>query len=530
VSRSPLPYRAYGATGDYAGARRNRRAFQLGVVLVAALTFALWFSENFLRYDLLESQYLSALSLHPESARPIMRRVVRSDTEQNEVPSARYVEALAEIEEPGFELQRFEQAYLLDPANSILIMKYGCQLFKNKQYREARERFREAGVQPPKNALPRYLEAAALAAASRPDESLADAIALLARTNNTHDPVIYPKPLWHVSLPRDGALYAQKRRELVDEVLEPLFQFGNLLERRAERAMDEATIQEWDVWLEKFEEMGARLAGNPTAPEEEIGVSQILAGIHFQLQALRLRNEISRQVQDTDLPGVNERMARLNTARETLIGAEDVRVAQLRSAEGAYTRPISLLWRGFACFFGMLVLVGIASRLGGAERALWTIPQPRMVYLVLGLCMLNFLLILLTFNYLIPEPGSLSFQITVAGWWGNCALLVLFGLAYPPMTLRPQPEWEQPREDDGESSEDTMTPPEGKWRPCLAMSRRYFGTLIGVYFVTICLWFVFFRLTNQVYPSQLELLAPGFREMEVEAVRQVQAMLQNSVR
>jgi len=524
VSRLALPYQAYGATGDYVGARRNRRSFQLAVVMAIGLTAAFWFSETYLRYDLHETQYRQSLSLHDESARPLMRNVVRRDLEQSEAPTARYIEALAEIEEPGFELQRYEQAYQLDPTNSILVLKYGCQLFKNRQYREARERFREAAVQPPKNALPRYLEAAALAAATGPEETLAEAIALLARTNNTHDPVIYPKPLWHASLPTDGALYAEKMRDQVDRSLAPLYQFSELLARRARRALEEGTVQEWDPWLEKFQEMGERIVGTPESADEEIGVSQSLAGIHFQLLALEIRNEISRKVHGVELPGAMEAILRLNTARETLAGAEDRRIAMVKTAEDAFAYPLELVVRTLLVLFVMLVFLMVVCRMCGSERALWTIPQPRSAYLAAGLGMVVLLFVLLIFSFFTPEPGSGAFRVAAYGWWGIVAALAVIALLYPAVIL----EAREHVEGDSEALSGDTLPPEGKFVPALALSRRYVGVLLGMFLMTVCVWVILFRLTNQVYPTELELLAPGFRNLETEAVRQVQTMLWNA--
>lgn len=535
MSRSHLPYSRIGATGDYAGARRGQRAFRLSVVAIIMSAAALWFAENYLRYDLGESQYLAALSLNEESARPLLRNVVKRDTEQNEVPSVRYVEALAEIEEPGLELQRFEQAYKLDRKNSILIVKYGCQLFANKQYREARERFREAGVQPPKNALPRYLEAAALAATTRPEDSLADTIALLARTNNTLDPVIFPKPLWHESLPKNSALYAEKRRTQVDRVLAPLYHFSNILIERAERALEEGVYQDWDSWLEQFQAMGARLVSTAEAEEENIGVSQSLAGIHFQQEALRLRNEIRRLQYGVELDGYREYMVGLQTARETLIGAEARRNAQVQAAETTLTKPLGLVWRLLALCFAALVVSAVLYRFSDHDRVLWTVPQPRAMYLFLGLGLPALLSNLLLFQLLAPEPGSTAFLVTQAGWWGIGGLLILAGWVYPPLyiagrkgtSIKSAPEHSETTDPSDESeSQSADDETESYLAASLALSRRYFGLLLGLYIMAVCVWFIGFRLMKDVYPVQLHFLTPGFLDQELEAVRQVQQMLQ----
>lgn len=78
----------------------------------------------------------------------------------------------------------------------------------------AREKFREAGVHPPRNALPNYLEAAALAAGLKPGADLSESMALVARANNSAAPLLFPVPQWHATLPRAGEYYANRQHNL----------------------------------------------------------------------------------------------------------------------------------------------------------------------------------------------------------------------------------------------------------------------------------------------------------------------------
>lgn len=85
----------------------------------------MWFSEGYLRFSRLESQYRMALTLPMDSARAILRNVVKRDKGQ----TPKYVEALAFIEESDVILTRYEEAYKLAPNNPYLLINYGCRLF-----------------------------------------------------------------------------------------------------------------------------------------------------------------------------------------------------------------------------------------------------------------------------------------------------------------------------------------------------------------------------------------------------------------
>ncbi|HOH29924.1 MAG TPA: hypothetical protein PLC40_09630, partial [Candidatus Hydrogenedentes bacterium] len=144
---------------DFVWARRIRRSFRLLVAIAFLLTFMLWFAEGYLRYEQSEIQYRMSLTLHPAQARPILRTVVRRETELKKAPSPLYLEALALVEEPDEVLEAYARAYQANPRDMSLLLNYGCRLYAGGNPGEARERFREAGANPPSNALPRYLEA-----------------------------------------------------------------------------------------------------------------------------------------------------------------------------------------------------------------------------------------------------------------------------------------------------------------------------------------------------------------------------------
>src|SRR5690606_25914956 len=105
-------------------------------------------------------------------------------------------------EEEDRVLETYERAFAINPRNPSLAVRYGVRLFQEGHFAEARDRFHDAVVGGVENALPTYLEAAAVAAAGERREALEEALAIVARVNGAGKPVVFPQPLWVQDLPR----------------------------------------------------------------------------------------------------------------------------------------------------------------------------------------------------------------------------------------------------------------------------------------------------------------------------------------
>ena len=172
-------------------------------------------------------------------------------------------------------------------------------------------------MQAPHNALPGYLEAAALQRSRPPDADLAEALALIARTTSSGERVVFPKPSWPAAvLPQDGAWYAKLRRMAVDESCALLYEYTDFVIAKARSDIGNGEVRYWDSWLKTLEEMGQRVAESP-----DQGVTEASAGINIQLRALDVRCELRTGQSDEALV---ERRLKLREA-----------LAQLREFERA---------------------------------------------------------------------------------------------------------------------------------------------------------------------------------------------------
>lgn len=518
----------YGIGGDYAGARRGRRAFRFCVAFCVALSGSLWFSENYLRYDKGESQYRMALTHEDPSARPILRNVVKRDAEQNATPRVRYVEALAAVEEDDLVLAGYEQAYRLNPGDSFLIIKYGCQLYLHGNHKDARERFREAGIQPPKNALPHYLEAAALAAGAAPEEDLSEAVALIARANSGGDPILFPAPLWHPSLMKGGDWYVRKQRELIDLSCMPLFRLRNALVSRAALALDKNEVQDWDSWLEKLQVLGERLMGGGHINPESLGASQAAAGIQIQLDALRLRNAIAAKTRGASSPDFAARIQALEKALSQITVFYGVRDAQVQTLTEVYQHPLFLIGKTLLMLVLVYLFSVLASRAVDRRKTTYALPHRKSLGGILAAgSSLLFLLLSLSSVLQREAPGSTYPEHLLTWvWYGLLGFLLLFGVLYPWWRLPTATlliERMEVYEDAGAALRQLQRL---RRRAAITLVRRYFGLLLGLFLCIVSGWTVSYRIAYSTYPMQLKLLVPGLEQQERQVVSSAQELLE----
>lgn len=508
---------------DYVWARRARRSFRMLIAACLLLTGILWFAEGYLRYEQSETQYRMSLTLHPAQARPILRTVVRRETELRETPSSLYVEALAQVEEPDKVLETYARAYQINPRNTSLVINYGCYLYFDGQYEEARERFREAGVNPPRNALPRYLEAAALAAMLDPDDDLSDLIALLARANVSGDPVLFPDPLWHTSLPKRGKQYTQSRRDIAARISYLLLQCSNTIANRAHSSIEQGELLDWNSWLEKVQTMGVRLMGKKSGDSPPT-IIQLATALEIQRQALMLRGDWSKLSGGVVDPEINNALLRINETLDAVKVFEEERDAAITAHHARLTLPMSLIATTFFLFALLYACGLLLHRVGSSGKWARAIPH---VWIgkslpVFGFSVLSALLVYLMIAHHKNPVDSSDAWISVS-WYSMVSMMVLLGILYPILQLRHAGAIKAIRPFLNRT--DTNSETEAKRTLTVlryigvygCLFRRYMGVLIGELVVLVCIWLVVYRITFDAYPFQLELLTTGL-EKETETL------------
>jgi len=550
----PIPtdgFPEYGSMGDPADARRMRRSFRFCVAACVFFSGMLWFSEKYLRYDLTESQYIMALTHFPESARTILREAVKRDAETREFPTPKYTAALAAREEADLILPTYEKAYDLDPNNSFLAIRYGCRLFGAGRYQEAADCFHKAASLPPKNTLPRYLEAATLPGMNPanaagfippPAEDLTESLALLAKTNSSKDPIVFPDPLWSASLPENGMWYEKLRREIAIECCAPLQQYTDLVIKRAQAQIEMKEFQYWDSWLEMLQVLGERLTLS-----EKPGSLQAIAGIRIQLAALEQREIISKA--ETGIPdaALVERQVRLRTALDILNQFERNRDAAIAVDKEAYQLPLTLCWKSMALIVVFYALAYVISKITRARRKAWTLPHSRLARVLLAVGFVTLLMLfggtaLLQYagedlqtltspaveNMSAPDENLYTFLLygVSTAWWIVLGVMLGFGLLYPFLTL-PSVRTVL-RNHHVEATQETVAATK-KFRRVAVSSylRRYYGLLAGLFLCLLAVWTIAYRVFFSLYPWQIELLTTGLAKEEAHVIRQIMTLIAN---
>jgi len=517
-----IEFPAYGSGGDTVGARRLRRAFRLLVAACLLLAAMLWFSEYYLRYDDAERLYIAAVTQYPESGRVLLRSAVKIDGERRKSPTPKYMAALAEQEDEDQVLPAYEKAYKLDPNNSQLAIRYGVQLFIGGQFKEARERFREAGAQPPRNALPGYLEAAALQWSTPGPSDLAESLALVARTNSRGDSVTFPRPSWPASvLPQDGEWYARLRRAMVDACCSPLYRYADLVFARAREDMAKGETQYWDSWLMTVQDMARRVMASP-----DLGSVQAIAGAQIQLEALELRIRLQETAGGAPEAGLVEQTVKLRSALERIADFERSRDGRIERDRQSYVFPLRLASFSTVGLCAFYAFVYAVCKLLGVGRRSWTIPHPLGIRLFLAAGSLFFFAMLCVLSFFTRDGGlnGVTQMSATLVWLGALLAFVLVGAIYPSSRL--------PRPSIAVRATPTMADP----RECLrqarkarrvagiALIRRYCGILTGGYLCALALWVVAFRVVVSLYPWQIKLLTTGLSAQEANVVREVLAL------
>lgn len=492
-------------------ARRLRRSFRFSVAACLLFTAMLWYADGYKRFSLRETQYRMALTEEPQSARAVLRNVVRRDTEANGTPRPQYVQALAAVEESDRVLERYQEAYALDPINADLALVYGCRLFLAARYQDALERFREAGALAPKNALPVYLEAAAMAALAADrnppadmDEDLRQVFLLVDNANGSGNPIVFPEPLWHDSLPKDGVWLARARRALVLQCCAPLNRLKDIVLRRAaqENAPRKAPAA---AWLRSLEALGIRLQGDSEDRGYHPEAVQLMTAIQLESTALRARQRVE------NVPEAEVREQALSEAMEQLKYLDDRLSESEQSGRQRIAQPFVWSVYGLLTLAAFYAISAVAERLRrkpARPQAAW----PRAAVFSAACGLLASLALLLVQAALRKEDAPAGyFEILEWAWGLLLAIAAVAGPAVVAYLVTVQ------RRATASLKRGAGEEVPGGGFAVTTRLRQYYGMLCGGFVFVFCVWITLQRLLEGAYPWQAALILSNHQE-ETRAV------------
>ncbi|MCC6486271.1 MAG: hypothetical protein IT364_02115 [Candidatus Hydrogenedentes bacterium] len=519
----------YGDGGDLIGARRMRRAFRWCITFAVFFTIMLWFSEHFLRFDHAERLYLSALTKAPESGRNLLRQAVLHDRKNNEYPSPKYVEALAEREEEDLILPTYDQAYKIDVDNPSLALRFGCRLFHDGQVTSARQRFREAAELDPRNLLPVYLEASVIPWLDENNEDLDPAMGLIARANSAPGKVQFPRPLWSPALPDSGYLYALLRRQIVENCSEPLFRFTSLAVARAEMDITENKTGRWPEHLDSLKSMGTNILKGSLDDEGGAanrvggGSAQAYLALAICTKVVEQQQRLAEKAGNGSDPKLTQDAVALEEALDRLVAFEARRQDTIAAERDKFSLPIRL---GFASLGALMLtysIIYIICKICRVSSTSHNVAHKRPGRLAFGLWAATLLSLLLLISLAqAASIGAMRGEALLSGlWWLSVGGFTIFGIVYPRILL-PRPNDVLSARSSGSASGTLERDAQKSYRLAyLSLLRRYMGVMFGLALLALCVWTVAYRILSGVYPWEVELLAAALESEEIELVRQI---------
>ena len=516
MTESGWRFPEFGDGGDHIGARRSRRAFRRCVAFCVFFVGVLWVSEWFLRYDHADRLYLSALTKpHADSARSLLRQAVKHDEEARERPSTRYLQALAAREEYDRVIETYERAYVLDPGNAPLAIRYACELHKRDLSGEAAKLLAEASEKAPDNALPRYVHAAVMPwAAESKTLPLSASFTHIARTNSGGRSVQFPRPLWFGGLPQDGYWYADLQRYIVDAICGPVLQFVSLVESHAGVDLSEGNQRNWPSRLEHLDTMGQRfvqagaLPANGELERTPGSILVVYTGLEIRRSAVSLMSRFAKSHGEESDAEHAALAANINEALAELRDYGASRNARIEDERRKFAFPLVMCGWTMAVLAGVYVLVLAAVRIVARNKAAGTIPHPKWGRAALVIGPAGFFLLLVLTAVMQQEPGGgpnwmpgLEYV-----WWTILGLYAVVGLAYPSLVLPAAAAAARRVHPDSDSEAALLAAKHARRMAYCTLLRRYYGIAIGFTLCFICLWVVLYRVVYALYPWQLELL------------------------
>lgn len=512
----------YGDGGDRAGAHRTRKAFRLCVVAVAALTASMWIAENYFRYGQAEMNYRSALTLPKDSSRVLFISAIKQDAENSEKKSAKYSRALAVRSEDDIILERYDEAQAIDNNNASFTLRHGSRLFIKGYPAQALAKYQRAEIlldDDTQNLLPAYLQAAAIAQQRNDPGAVAEAMVLVARTNNREGTIQFPRPFWFIDLPQTGSQYAMLQREIIDESCAPLYSLANITEKAVIVKIDNEQYQEARTWIGHLQTMGERLV-NASDP---FGSLQAFAGVTIQNQCVELSERIENKQSGAVSEETIQNRIKLTQARDTLVTYESDRDTIVSDHISLIKLPNKL---AFGTLF-MLALVWFLAwcvyRIFKLPKSVWTLKHGLFGRIVLSGATIAYLFLLLTLNGISVLSSDTQSLATVLMWvWvGMTAAVLLLGQIYPATVLTNVEEASR-KVGRPEEMESVVHYAKIAYRKAyISLTLRYYGVLIGCYTVCMCVWIIGYSIFYGVFPWQVNLIANGFLDDEVAVVKSI---------
>lgn len=493
--------------GEYVLWQRQKRAFRFLVLSIVILTISLWFSDRYLRFDLPETKYRIALTLEKESARPIMRNVIKEYESkgmniQEDSRYIQYLEFLAFVEEGDEILKNYEKLSALNPSNQSLFINYGSRLYLAGEYDKARDQFRKASQLPPHNAFPYYLESATIIAQNDiNDDQMNKCLSLLARTNRSDLPVIIPTPFWHHTLPENTYAYYVIKKKCSDICLFPIYRFyGDSLSYFQNNFQNNQYSNHKEylrVLLEELYTMGERLIPQGSKFSTYPAVFIAPLSLRIRKDVLNTYLKFKDSINSTKLENevAKGEIEKINNLLNKFITLEERRNNEFEKSKSIRIRNLMNILLGFFELLVLYIIFKVCSLcfLGIEKQKQYVkLTKDLSIFIVIWSVIIYLFVIYIT----IKNVDTSQQEVVTLAFY----LFLILPILYSIVKLFLNSAYQHNK---------------------LISIERTLGISIGVYLIIVCLWFITFRMICHSYPYQLNLIQDKFFYEEAKLMEEL---------
>ncbi len=309
---------------DYIYFFRSKKSFRYLIFSIILLTFCLWFSDRYLRFDLDETKYRVALTLEKESARPILRniekKILSNPSFLDDPRYIEYLEFLALIEEDDAVLKIYQDIYNNSNINMSFLINYAVKLYFMGDYNKARDIIREAQSLSTNNSLTGYLESSFIINPNINSESIFnEGVSIIAKENRSEKPIIFPEPFWHNTLPKFTYAYYVHKNNILNHCLAPLYRMTADILKRVETDLAENNFHNKEIWLEEISSMGKRIGSGINMKDFYSNLPICIFSLKIQKDTLSLYKKFIDKLHS---PSLDKEIEKLNRIEKFLAMAE----------------------------------------------------------------------------------------------------------------------------------------------------------------------------------------------------------------
>ncbi len=349
------------------------------------------------------------------------------------------------------------------------------------------------------------------------EKTFAEGISIIAKENRSGNPVIFPEPYWHNTLPKYTYSYYIQKYNILDHCLAPLYKLYSYILTQTETDLNQNNIQSIQIWLEELFLMGKKIGMSITPDNAYSSLPVCIFSLKLQKDVLSTYSKFSNLIHSPILEKETIKLNKISYLLELSEHLEEKRKLEFENSRENRIKTIGFVLFGLIeLIFIYLICKLLYYSLFRSQFNLLPLKFSNSVYIfifVWSLVVFISLFCSLYFNKIIVKSFFAMNCIWVL-WIISPFFLLLFSFFH-----------NKNYNDIFINTEDKI----GKHE--LKLNRKYSflylfilieklsGILLGFYTTLICILFLTFRIFYFSYPFQLNLIWDLTRIHEINLIK-----------